>query len=165
MIASTVEATTLRNVQRFLAHYGIPGVVLDPSRPNTDPSRVFVIDTERRLLAHCFAHPTLWSRDSGKNHGKGVRGSFRSRTTPSMQVCIHEVRATPESHDLEYFAEIDFDEYSPAVNFLGHAGEVAWHKISGRRTESGVISRGLDRLLASCQQPISVDLLQWPRLL
>lgn len=90
---------------------------------NLDRSRVKAVDPHGLLLRHIHEHPAQWHHDSGANHsahGYRVTDSWRSNTTPSVQVCKIQARGG----EYEYCFEIDLDENSPFVNFPAHTWEV-----------------------------------------
>lgn len=98
----------------------------DHPNDNDDRSRVRCVDPDGLLLRHVKANPEQWDHDSGRNHdahGWKVRGSWRSHTTPSVQVCQIDARGG----QYPYILEIDIDEASPFVDLPKHTREVLWN--------------------------------------
>jgi len=94
-----------------------------------DRSRAFAFDPNGLLLRAIQSTPERWSggQGNGRNHNRNgykIRGSWRSRTAPSMQVCRIDARGG----DWEYFLEIDIDFENPDENPIGHAAEVIENK-------------------------------------
>lgn len=143
-----LTAQTRANVLTFCASEGIKhGLIFsDDPLDNEDRSRVKALDPDGLLLGYIVANfPEDWSRDSGglhNVHGIKVRASYRSRTTPSLQVCVIEARGG----QYEYVLDIDLDEYSPFENFIGHSVEVLANKFSRKTTDPYKIARMLERL-------------------
>lgn len=119
-------AATRANILTALKWLGISCAIIFSDDPpdNDDRSRVKALDPNGLLMLAIKSDEAGWSHDSGQNHNKHgikVRASYRSRTTPSVQVCVIEARGG----DYDYCLEIDIDKYSPFVSMPGHILELA----------------------------------------
>jgi len=156
-------AQTRINLIAALNHLGVntsQAIFSEDDLDNQDRSRCTILDVNSRILSHCAAHSSVWSRDSGKNHGPGIRGSYRSKTTPSVQICIQEARGG----DFDYVLRCDIDYHSPfsgnAGEFVKHTGEVLHNRLHGDTTNPFLVRAmlkthmGLDVPLAELQPVI-----------
>jgi len=148
-------ATITENVARVLTLLKIAGVIQIDGTAR--PDRIFCWDTLGELGQHITDHPEHWSEDLWDPlHGRSVRHSFRERTRPSMQVCVHAISQLNHPTDAkgvplpDHFLEIDFDESGPN-SFEGvfiHGEEVLVNKVTGHLTNQEDIAQKLDRRLA-----------------
>ena len=89
---------------------------------NTDRSRVVAFDPYGLILRHIQTHPNQWTTDSGQNHNKygwKVRVSYRSKTRPSLQICVVPARGGQYTEMLL----VDLDEANPFTDPLDHIAE------------------------------------------
>ena len=119
-----LTSQTRLNILTALDWLGVHHEIIFSDDPldNQDRSRVKAFDPHGLILRRIKEHPAQWHRDSGSNHsahGYRVTDSWRSNTTPSLQLC--KVNAVGGEYD--YFFEIDLDENSPFVNFPAHTWE------------------------------------------
>lgn len=143
-------AKTRQNAFRMFELLGIKHKLIpsEDLNDNLDRSRFFAVDPDGLLLrgikANIGPNPGQWAQGSGANHnanGKRIRASYRSRTAPSVQVCVFEGRRG-ELFDQYYECyEIDLDEASPDEDPLGHAGEVIRNGLTGRKTDPNKVAK------------------------
>lgn len=117
-------AQTRRNIARFCEIHGIPQDLefSDESMHNQDRSRVAAFDQHGLLLRHIGDNRDKWTVDSGQNHnahGWKVQASYRSKSRPSLQVCVVPARGGQYSEMLL----IDLDEANPFIDFPEHLWE------------------------------------------
>lgn len=114
---------------------------------NLDRSRAIAVDPDGLLLRHIKEHPKEWTKDNGQNHnGNGiiVRASYRSRTSPSLQVCVREAKGG----QYQEVYEMDLDHHNPFENFAGHAVEVVHNAVTRRKTDPARIAAMLKKMQA-----------------
>ena len=142
-----LTAQTRENILTFCEKRGIKQALKWSEDPldNDDRSRVKAFDVDGLLMRHIQQNYQDWSKDGGAMHnvhGIQVRGSYRSRTTPSLQVCVIEAKGGQYSEVLE----IDIDYYSPFENALGHTAEVLQNKLLRKTTDPLKIAKMLQKL-------------------
>lgn len=124
---------------------------------NDDPSRVAAFDPNgllmRAVRSNLGPDRGQWSTDAGQNHNEHlykVRCSYRSRTTPSVQICA------VDAHGGQYpeMLIMDVDEHNPFEEPLEHALEVLKHKLSPRKKDRTTDPKVIARMLAKA---ISVE--------
>jgi hypothetical protein len=149
VIADAITGQTRRNILRLLDLLQVKHKIIfsEDALDNMDRSRVKALDPDGLLLGHIKANPDKWTGGPGKgrNHdanGYQIRASYRSRTSPSLQVCVIEARGG----QYDYVTELDLDEYSPDTAFLGHAAEVIRNKVTNGKTDPHKIARMLQKL-------------------
>lgn len=134
------NSQTRENIRTFCAQRRIVHRLQfsDDLLDNLDRSRAFAVDPDgllmRAITGNIGKKPGQWSKDGGQNHnanGKKVLASYRSRTSPSLQVCVVAARGGQYPEVLE----IDLDEYSPFEDPLQHAGEVIHNAVWRKRTD------------------------------
>jgi hypothetical protein len=140
-----LTAQTRQNIVGMLEYLGIHHALMFSEDPldNEDRSRVKAVDPNGLILlairSNIGPDDKQWSHDSGDMHnvhGIRVRASYRSRTTPSLQVCVIEAKGG----DYDYCLEIDVDFHNPFEDFLGHAAEVLQNKLQRKTTDPARIA-------------------------
>lgn len=132
--------TIRKNIEAWLAHYGVTGVEIVEERED----RVFAKDTQGALLKKALIEH--WDRSSGANHSLTEQGStalsFREPDTPSLQIVVHEQYDARKGR-ADALLELDFDKHSPNESLAGHAAEVLRNKWSGGKTNQRDITEAL----------------------
>ena len=106
---------------------------------NLDRSRAIAVDPDGLLLRHIREHPARWTTDSGGNHngnGIDVRVSYRSKTAPSLQVCVKEAKGGQYPEILE----IDLNPFYGVKEFVNHAAGVLGNAVKRKKTDPAKIA-------------------------
>jgi hypothetical protein len=147
-VTPAVTAQTRANIARFCELHRIEQELLFSDEPlhNTDRSRVAAFDRNGLLLRHIGEHRDQWTIDGGQNHNKHgwrVQASYRSKTRPSLQVCVVPARGG----EYDYMLLIDIDASNPFTDPIGHTGEVLHNKLLRKTTDPSIIASMLSRAI------------------
>ena len=147
--------TITENIRAILDHLGIKGVYI----VDRFPDRVNAIDGFGELRKHIAEHPEHWQHDAWDPLHKHIAASYRERTRPSMQVCLHPISQINPNHPPEqYYDELDVD-FSPPdspLNFLRHSAEVIHNEVTRHLTDEDKAARLLAERFAKEQVSESV---------
>lgn len=130
--------TIEHNVRAWLDHYGITTVEIVEVRPD----RVFAKDPKRDLQELA----KRWNKGPGRNHSLTKIGStvksLREPAAPSMQIVIHK-QLDAATGKYGRLLEIDFDEFNPWEDPIGHTREVLRNRVRKTKTDQSKIAAGL----------------------